>query len=79
MIIQSMPKKANSEAARKFLEKEKSESVDGTTRKKKIREKEFKSLLAVLKFEGKVGCITRGFTQPLKEIYAQLTLKLAEV
>ena len=33
-------KKANSEAARKFLEKEKSDSVDGTTRKKKIRDKE---------------------------------------
>ena len=32
--------KANSEAARKFLEKEKSDSVDGTTRKKKIRHKE---------------------------------------
>ena len=32
-------KKANSEAARKFLE-EKSDSVDGTTRKKKIRDKE---------------------------------------
>ena len=32
--------KANSEAAKKFLEKEKSDSVDGTTRKKKIRYKE---------------------------------------
>ena len=33
-------KKANSEAARKFLEKEKSDSFDGNTRKKKIRDKE---------------------------------------
>ena len=34
-----MPKKANSEAAKKHLENMKSES-DGTTRKKKIRERE---------------------------------------
>ena len=49
--------KANSEAARKFLEKEKSESVDGTPRKKKIRDREREVV------RSRLG----DFTQPLKE------------
>ena len=61
-------KKANSEAAKKFLEKEKSEN-EGTTRKKKIREGEVKfNLSANLSLR---GCANHAsFTQPLRDKYA---------
>ena len=71
--VPSGPNKANSEAAKKHLENMKSES-DGTTRKKKIRERERPNLSLRLR---ETRVLVAGFTQPLEDgCPSMLTLEI---